>query len=204
MRIFIRLRNQNRMENDNRFSKHNYGLRKGYSIDEVILEQQLLYNTSKITMDPTMHVVTDLAAYYDRQLAEIEGIVLELTGVNSHAARLFAKVLLIMPYHICSGYGISNKTYESINNPVGRIGQENSFSGESYKSKSCQIIKEVETEELGIIVKSLIIEVEEQRSTLAFIDDTSFFGNGKECKEKVQMALNKYVKYYKVIRGKVE
>ena len=108
MRIFIGLRNQSRMKNDSRFSKHNYSSRKAYSIDEVILERRLLYNTSKIIMIPIIHVVTDLATCYDKKLVEIEGIVLELTGIDRHATRLFSKVLPIMLYYICSGYGISD------------------------------------------------------------------------------------------------
>ena len=96
------------MENNNRFLKYNYSLRKAYSIDEVILERRLLYNISKIIMIPTMHMVTDLATYYNRQLAEIEGIVLELTGIDRHATRLFSKLLLIISHYICSGYGISD------------------------------------------------------------------------------------------------
>ena len=43
--------------------------------------------------------------------------------------------------------------------PISGIGQGNSFSGELYKAKSCWIIKELETDELGITIKSLITEV---------------------------------------------
>ena len=49
MWIFIGLRNKKDMENDNRFSKYNYGLQKAYSIDEAILERRLLYNISSNT-----------------------------------------------------------------------------------------------------------------------------------------------------------
>ena len=82
MRIFIGLRNQNRIEQDNRFLKHNYRSRKSYSIDKAIVERRLIYDTSKIIMKPTMNVVTDLSTCYDRQLANMEGIALESTGID--------------------------------------------------------------------------------------------------------------------------
>ena len=66
MRIFIEMRYQNEMEHNNRFLRHNYGSRKSYSIDEVILERRLIYNISRITMEPIIHVITDLSACYDR------------------------------------------------------------------------------------------------------------------------------------------
>ena len=47
-------------------------------------------------------------------------------------------------------------------------------------------MKEVEIEELGIIIKSSITEIEEQRTALAFVDDTSFFDNRTNYKRKVQ------------------
>ena len=95
------------MKYDNRFLKHNYSSRKSHSINEVILERWLMYNASRIIIESIMHVVTDLSSFYDRQLANIERIVLESTGVDRHAVKLFTKVIPIMNYYISSGYGIS-------------------------------------------------------------------------------------------------
>ena len=60
-----------------------------------------------------MQVVTDLSAYYDRQLANIESLVLESVGVNRLVIRIVAKVLSRFSYHICTGFGISKDYYGS-------------------------------------------------------------------------------------------
>ena len=46
MRIFLGLRNKGAIENDHWFSKFNFELRAGYSIDKAILEKRLLCNSS--------------------------------------------------------------------------------------------------------------------------------------------------------------
>ena len=66
MRIFLGLRYNKRLEEDTRVSKFNFRSRKGYSINKVILEKSLIYNTSMWTRKPTVHVVTNLQACYDR------------------------------------------------------------------------------------------------------------------------------------------
>jgi len=48
MRIFIVSRNENLIEKDHRISKSNFGSRKYYSIETVILKKRLLYDTSMI------------------------------------------------------------------------------------------------------------------------------------------------------------
>ena len=93
--IFI-LRNQGKIEKDERLSKCNYGLKKNYSIELAILEKRLIYNHSKIKCKEIAHNLTDLKAYYDRQLLEIISIVEELTRIERELVKLFAKILLKM------------------------------------------------------------------------------------------------------------
>ena len=109
-----------------------------------------------------------------------------------------------MNHYICSCYGISKQIYGSKKDLIGRMGEENSFLGEACKAKSCRIIKAVEIEELGVIIKSPITEIVKQRTTLAFIDDMSFFRNEIQSREKVQRIFDTYTKYYKATEGKVE
>ena len=44
IRIFMSIRNNRQIEKDSRLSKYNYGLRKGYFIELVILEKRLIHN----------------------------------------------------------------------------------------------------------------------------------------------------------------
>ena len=58
-----------------------------------------------------MHVMTDLAAYYDRQLLNIESMIVELVGVDRAFMKLVAKILLSIEHHICIGYRVSRESY---------------------------------------------------------------------------------------------
>ena len=51
MRIFLILRNQGAIEIDKELSKYNFGLRKSYVIEEVLLEIRLLCNPAMNTQD---------------------------------------------------------------------------------------------------------------------------------------------------------
>ena len=76
--------NQNKfaIEKDDRVLKSNYGSRPEYSIELAILYKRLIYNNSKIINEITVYNMTNLEAFYDRQLAPIESIVEESMGVE--------------------------------------------------------------------------------------------------------------------------
>ena len=76
------LRNQNIMEGDNRLSEFNFRSRQNYSINEVLIEKRLIYDSSMIIEEKSVYIVTDLSTYYDRQLANVSSILLELVGAN--------------------------------------------------------------------------------------------------------------------------
>ena len=114
MHIFLGLRCKNILEEDIRVSKFNYGSRKGYSIDNTILEKYLICDISIWTILPTVYVLTDLKACYNRQLVSIESIVLELIRADRKALIVFAKVLPAFQHFICTGYGINKDSYGSI------------------------------------------------------------------------------------------
>ena len=82
MQIFMKYRKSSKLEIDNRILKFNFGSRKGYSIDNALLEKRLLYDSSIITRKKSTYVVTDLVAYYDRQLLHIEILVMESVEID--------------------------------------------------------------------------------------------------------------------------
>ena len=66
IRIFLGSRNKKAIEGDKRILKYNYGLRQGYSIEEVILEKRLIYDISRMNKELTAYIITDLEVYCDR------------------------------------------------------------------------------------------------------------------------------------------
>ena len=122
MRIFLESRIEGFIEKNNRISKFNFGSRKFFSIEEAILEKRMIYKNSKWTGKQILHVIMDLAAYYDRQLANIESLVVESIGVERKMAKLIAKVIPAFKYNICTSYVISKLTYENKKDHHGGMG----------------------------------------------------------------------------------
>ena len=66
MRISLNSDKEELIENDERFSKANYGSHRNYSIASVILQKHLIFDNSLVLMKLTVYALTDLQAYYDR------------------------------------------------------------------------------------------------------------------------------------------
>ena len=111
MRIYLGDEDQELIENDNRFSKANYGSRRNYSIETALLEKRLIFDNSMISGKETIYAITDLQACYDRQLAEIGSIVEESAGRNRAAVKLMSKVIPQWRHYIRTGFGISHSYY---------------------------------------------------------------------------------------------
>ena len=60
MRIFMGSRNKDLIKKDHRISKSNFRSRKHHSIKIAILKKRLLYDTSMISGETTVHSLTDL------------------------------------------------------------------------------------------------------------------------------------------------
>ena len=80
IRMFLSTDEEELIEKDLRFSKANYGSRKNYSIETVILEKRIIFNHSILNMQNTIYTFTDLKACYDCQLVNLESIIEELVG----------------------------------------------------------------------------------------------------------------------------
>ena len=78
MRLYLNSEKEELIETDSHFSKANYGLRKNYSIETVLLEKRLIFDNSLITTKSTVYALIDLQSYYDRQLSNIGSIIEEI------------------------------------------------------------------------------------------------------------------------------
>ena len=93
MRVIFGVRNEGRIEWYNHISKFNYGSRKGYSINGVILKKWLIYDKSMRNMLLMVHIIIDLEVYYDRQLRNIANIAEESPKISKARVKLIVKVL---------------------------------------------------------------------------------------------------------------
>ena len=69
-----------------------------------------------------INTITDLEAYYDRQLPNLIKIIKESIGINRSTIKLITKVLSIMKYFICTSFSMSKDSYGSIEDLIARIG----------------------------------------------------------------------------------
>ena len=99
------------IEYDKRFSTANYGSRRNYSIESVILEKRLIIDNSLNTLNYTIYNFTDLKLYYDRQLPNLGSIVEESVVRKRKPMILYTKIMPKFRKYVSTGYGISCEYY---------------------------------------------------------------------------------------------
>ena len=93
MRIFFGIRCDGIIEKDERISKYNFGTRKGYSIENAILEKRLLIESNLFDQDQFVYTISDLEACYDRQLPNILCMAMESVGAARNPCIVFSKLI---------------------------------------------------------------------------------------------------------------
>ena len=111
-------RNQGKIETGSRISKCNYGSHHYYSIETAILEKRLIYDTSQLMGKVTIHNLTNLQSYYNRQLPNFASVIEKLVGIECAPIKLFTKFFPVFRHFVSTGYGISSNFYGGQNNPV--------------------------------------------------------------------------------------
>ena len=86
------------MNNKKNLSIYNFGSRKGYSIDTDILEKRLTCDYAVYSGNRMVYNLSDLEAFYDRQLLIIGIFVEESLGVEKEPMMVFEKVLPVMKH----------------------------------------------------------------------------------------------------------
>ena len=153
------LRNGGSIKRNQQISKFNYGPRKEYNIKKVILKKCLLYDISRQSNTETIHIITNLESCYNRQLSEIASIVEESIRIDRLGIKLIAKILPRFEHHICTSFGISEQCYGRKIKRLGGIGQGNQFSGNYSRDSLYLIIRSIEQEKLGAMIRVLISRV---------------------------------------------
>ena len=109
-----------------------------------------------------------------------------------------------MKYHICTSFRASSEFYRGINSKQARIGQDYITSVNIYRDTSCLVIKPIEDQNIGIIMKGSISKEAESETVVAFVDDTDFATSGDNAEYKMQAIINLYNKYYIATGGYIE
>ena len=69
-----------------------------------------------------LHTVTDLQAYYNRQLQNLYGIIEELVELDRNTMKLFMKVIIIMIPYIYTAHSVSSISYRGIEEEIAGTG----------------------------------------------------------------------------------
>ena len=127
MRMFLGSRMNERIETDDRTSKHDCGSRSGYSIKNVLLEKRLTIDHWEKSEAANFHAASDLEACYDRQFPELCGLVEESLGANRKVVKLVAKVLPRFEHHVGSVNGVRKDKHGGEKGMLGGTGQGKMF-----------------------------------------------------------------------------
>ena len=100
-------------------------------------------------------------------------------------------------------FSISNQSYSGIDDPHAGIGQGNIALGDIYRNKSYLVIKYIEKKNLEATIKSSK-EKQVHRTAIAFVDDTAFLSNGKQCAFKMQYIIYEHKKLHKATDGRTQ
>ena len=204
MRILLNDGEKERIEEDERFSKSNYGSRKNYAIESALLEKRIIFDHSLLGCKQNIYHLTDLQSCYDRQLVNIGSIIEESIGVNRNGMQLFSKIIPRWKHYIYTSFGISNMYYGGDDREMAGTGQGNKLSGDICRDTSCLIIKQLEKRNLGVEMTSKVTNHNELISAIAFVDDTDLVVEGENVEEKMNMMLNIYNKLYAATGGFIE
>ena len=102
-----------------------------------------------------INTITDLEAYYDRQLPNLISIIEELIGIDRNTIKLITKVLPIMKHSVCTSFGVSKESYMSIEDLITGTRQGNITSGDGCRDQSYYILQEVVIIGLGAVIAIL-------------------------------------------------
>jgi hypothetical protein len=204
MRIFLREDVEELIENDDRFSKANYGSRQNYSIESAILEKRLIFDNSMLSGKKTIYTITDLQSCYDRQLAEIGGILEESVGKDRSAMKLIAKVIPNWRHYVCTGFGASSTYYGGEEDKLAGTGQGNRFSGDVCRDLSCLIIRNIECKQVGMNIQSKLYGDTIQKVAVAFVDDNDMMSDGDDVNQKMKIIVTEYNDLYTATGGYIE
>ena len=119
-------------------------------------------------------------------------------GVQRKPIKLLMKVLPVMNHFVCTSFGVSETSYSGLNEKQAGTGQGNGVSVNICRDLLCLVIKEIETDNKGVIIIALITKEIEQQIAVAFVDDTDFTSDGENCIEKMQYILDKYMFFQKI------
>ena len=124
--------------------------------------------------------MTNLKAYYNRQLPELGVIVEESIGIKRKQIQLIAKVLPIIEHHIYMSFRAISEFYRGINERQAGMGQGHIISANICWDAFYLIIKTIENQNIGIAMKGPISKQIENETAVIFVDDTDFVSEGEE------------------------
>ena len=108
-----------------------------------------------------------------------------------------------MNHYVYTDFGVSKNYYGHKREKLEGIGQGNLLSGVICRDTLCIIFKYLEGLNLGAIIEVIKSQKSLQRVAIAFVDDTNFYTNGPDFKQKMQEIINIYIKLYEATGEKI-
>lgn len=201
--IFFSLWNDSNIEEDLRLLKCNFGMRKGYSVKNAILEKQLLFESNSCIQKQFVYTFSNMEACYHRKDANIIFMVEESVGVHRDQAMLFSKLLPWLNYYLATSYGISKSHYGGVEDPLCGTEQGNILSGTGYRNQSYFIFKYIEKDDIGVKLTCLFTSEIVSSTLLGFVNNVDLLANRDSAGKNMQTSTTKYIKLYETTLAKI-
>ena len=102
-----------------------------------------------------------------------------------------------------TAFGASKEFYGGRGETLTGAGQGNVVSVNICRHSSCIILRDIEKENLGVLITSPLTKEIVQQLAIAFFDDNDFASDGKHA-EKITKILKRCTKLYEATAGRVQ
>ena len=124
--------------------------------------------------------------------------------MNIKAIKLIKKSFPRLEYHTGTGNGVSAEKHGGKNDTLGATEQGNIFSGVSCRDVSYVMLRILDKNKLGIIIRSSYNGEIEQIVVISHVNNVDLCASGEECEKKIQEIIIYCEKMYETTWGKVQ
>ena len=117
---------------------------------------------------------------------------------------MLSKALPTIGNYAHTNYRISTRLHREINEKLISTRQRNLLLGAICRDVSCLIFKSLEAMQLGVIIKSLMSQLDHQSIAIVFVEDADFFANGVKVIENMRTIIKLCIQLCEAASGKMQ
>ena len=183
------------LKSNEKMSDHNYGGRKGHTIESPLLEKRCNIDCATLSGKKNVWLIADWKACFDRKSPEIGALACRSLGLEADVSKMLMQALAEMKFVL----RMNNSTLQATHGDerLGGAKQGNMLSVTTCVAQSCATFKFLEGIHEGIIIRGPIQNENTQRLILACVDDEDAFSEGDQALQKMHHRQKKFTAFSK-------